>query len=129
MNFQDLFKDKAKRSFIIIGLICGGLSYWFQPYNERTVFGVDIYLLMGVLAFVASLLAGLTLRGAWFQISLLICAAFVTSDMGRVFFDVTFIDKSHHNLWPFEILFALGVIVPSSFAGVFIAHLIHKVRR
>ena len=126
MNLPDLLKDKTFRTTLIIGLVCGAISYWFQPYNERNLLGMDIYLLMGILAFTASALAMVINRGIWYQIPLFLGAGFLISVMGRIFYDVTFIDKTHHNLWPFEILFVLGIIVPTSFTGGFLAFLLKK---
>ena len=126
MNLPDLLMDKTFRTTLIIGLICGAISYWFQPYNERNVLGMDIYLFMGILALTASLLAMVMTRGIWYQIPLFLGVGFLISVMGRIFYDVTFIDKTHHNLWPFEILFVLGIIVPASFAGAFVASIFKK---
>lgn len=126
MNVSALLKDTSFQTSLIFGLIIGAISYWFQPYNDRTVLGIDLFLLMGVSTFVASLLAVFVNRGVWFQIPLFLCAGVLISVMGRIFYDITFIDKTHHNLWPFEILYVLGIILPASFAGVFIAFLLKK---
>lgn len=129
MVLKDLLKDRTIQLSIAAGLMGGALSYWFQPYNERLLLGVDIFLLMGILAFLASLGIGLARRAHWFQIAVFLCAGFVVSMLGRIFFDVIFIDKTHHNLWPFEVLYALGFLVPASLAGGLVAYLINRGRK
>ncbi len=129
MHLRELLKNKSILTSLITGLICGALSYWFQPYNDRFVLGMDIYILMGLLTFLASLLIGLAFIKPGFIVPLYLCVGFVASVMGRIFYDITFIEKSHHNLWPLEILFVLGVILPASLAGSLIAYLIYKLRR
>ncbi len=79
MVLKDLMKDRTIQLSIAAGLMGGALSYWFQPYNERLLLGVDIFLLMGILAFLASLGIGLARRAHWFQIAVFLCAGFVVS--------------------------------------------------
>jgi len=126
MKISGLLKDTSFQTSLIFGLICGAISYWFQPYNERKVLGIALFLLLGLLTFVASLPAVFVTRGVWFQIPLFLCAGVIISVMGRILYDVTFVDKTHHNLWPFEVLFVLGIILPASFVGVFMASLLKK---
>ncbi len=59
MALKGLIKDKTVQASVIAGIIGGAISYWFQPYNERQLLGMDIYLLMGILAIVASMGIGL----------------------------------------------------------------------
>ena len=51
-------KAKVKIWIIIVGLIIGGISYWFQPYNQTTVLGIHIYLILSVGAFLGALFPG-----------------------------------------------------------------------
>lgn len=128
MPLRDFLKDRTIQIALAAGIFGGAATYWFQPYNDRYLLGVDIYLLMAILALLFSLGVGLARRERWFQIAAFLCAGFVISFMGRIFYDITFIDKTHHNLWPFEILYALAIIVPSAAAGSLIAYLITKPR-
>jgi hypothetical protein len=34
-----------------VGIMVGGLSYWFNPYDELSLLGISIYKLMGAGAF------------------------------------------------------------------------------
>lgn len=126
MNLSALLKAPSFQTSLIFGLICGAIPHWFKPYNERTFTGIDLFLLMGVLTFVAPLLAVFVTRGVWIRIPFILCIGVLISVMGRIFYDVTFNDKTHHHLWPFEILVVLGIILPASFASAFIAFLLQK---
>jgi hypothetical protein len=39
----------------LVGIMVGGLSYWFNPYDELSLLGISIYKLMGAGAFLGSL--------------------------------------------------------------------------
>lgn len=129
MDIQELVKDKSTWTSLIIGVLCGGLSYWFQPYGDRFVLGINIYLLLGILTFTGALLTGLAFKKPGGHIPFFLCAGVLMAVMGRVFYDITFIDKTHHNLWPLEILFVLGVVVPATLAATALVYLILKMIR
>ena len=118
-------KKKMKLVSAIIGLICGALSYWFNPYNEMYVFGINIYFLMSSLAFLSAIFLGIIYREHIFRIPIYFCFGFVISALGRIFYDISN-DPSSHNLFPFEIMFILAVIVPTSFIGAYTVNFIKK---
>jgi hypothetical protein len=47
----------------------------------------------------------------------------------RIFYDVTFWDKTSHNLFPFELILYTIIIIPSAFTGSFLAYLIFPNKR
>jgi hypothetical protein len=44
-------KNKIVKLIILVGIMVGGLSYWFNPYDELSLLGISIYKLMGAGAF------------------------------------------------------------------------------
>jgi len=118
-------KNKTNIFSSIIGVVCGALSYWFNSYNEMYVGGINIYYLMGVLAFLSVVAIGFIYKKHVFSLPLYFCIGFLISVLGRIFFDISN-DPSSHNLFPFEIIFVLVIIVPSSFAGLFLINFINK---
>lgn len=83
---------------------------------------------MGVLSFLVPVLIGIFLKKLEFVFPPFYIIGFLISAMGRIIYDAI-LDSTSHNLWPFEIFFILGVIVPSSFAGAFVINLINKKRK
>lgn len=109
----------------IMGLICGALSYWFNAYNDKYVGEVNIYYLMSGLVFISIITIGFIYKNFVFRAPIYFCLGFMASVLARIFYD-TSIDPSAHNLLPFEIIFILLIIVPSSFAGSVFVRLINK---
>ncbi len=122
-------KSKARIVTTLTGAIIGGMAYWFQPYNQSTVLGINIWLIISVGAFVSSFLLQLFVNEKPAKIALLVSLGVALAVLARIIFDVTFRDSTSHNLAPFEIIICGIVTVPSAFVGVFLAHLIKKLKK
>lgn len=122
-------KSKAGIVTTLTGAIIGGMAYWFQPYNQSTVLGINIWLIIGIGAFIASFLLQLFVNEKPAKIALLVSLGVALAVLARIIFDVTFWDSTSHNLAPFEIIICGIVAVPSAFVGVFLAHLIKKLKK
>ena len=120
-------KNKIVILIIFVGIMAGGLSYWFNPYNELSLLGISIYKLMGAGAFLGSLSLTLILNEKPWKIALLITTGIIIGIMCRIIFD-GINDSSTHNLFPFEIIIALFVSVPSAFIGSYLSVLIKYVK-
>ena len=48
--------NKANIWVTLVGILIGAIAYWFQPYNQMTVLGIHIWLLMSSGALLGSLL-------------------------------------------------------------------------
>lgn len=120
-------KNKIVILIILVGIMAGGLSYWFNPYNELSLLGISIYKLMGAGAFLGSLSLTLILNEKPWKIALLITTGIIIGIMCRIIFD-GINDSSTHNLFPFEIIAALFISVPSAFIGSYLSVLIKYVK-
>jgi hypothetical protein len=83
----------------------GGLSYWFNPYDELSLLGISIYKLMGAGAFLGSLSLTLILNKRPWEIALLITTGIMISIMCRIILMVLMIKYTQS--FPFEIIAAL----------------------
>jgi|MDSY01.1.fsa_nt_gb hypothetical protein len=120
-------KKKIVLLIILVGIMAGGLSYWFNPYNEMSLFGISIYKLMSAGAFLGSLSLTLILNEKPWKIALLITSGIIIGIMCRIIFD-GINDSSTHNLFPFEIIIALFITVPSAFIGSYLSLLIKHLK-
>jgi hypothetical protein len=116
-------KNKIVKLIILVGIMVGGLSYWFNPYDELSLLGISIYKLMGAGAFLGSLSLTLILNKRPWEIAILITTGIMISIMCRIIFD-GINDPSTHNLFPFEIIAALFISVPSEFIGSYLSVLL-----
>ncbi len=121
-------KNKIVNLVILIGIIVGGLSYWFIPYGEMNLLGVHIYILMASGAFLGSLILNLLLNEKPWNIALLITAGVLVAVVCRIAFDIIK-DSSTHNLFPFEIIAVLFITVPSAFIGSYLSQLIKYIKK
>lgn len=119
-------EHKIGSSATLTGILIGGLAYWFQPYNQTTLLGVNIWLIMGIGAFLGALLLIIFLRGKPSKIALLVALGVVIAIFARILYDTLFWDSTSHNLAPFELLLAGFVTVPCAFTGVYLGVLINK---
>ncbi len=118
-------KNKMRLFSIIMGLICGALSYWFNAYNEMYVLGINIYILMGILSVLLAIFLGVRFKKEVYSIPLYYSFGFIIAVLGRIFFDIA-MDSSTHNLFPFEIVFVLVIIIPASYCGALFINFINK---
>lgn len=116
-------KNKAGIGITLVGLIIGGIAYWFQPYNQMTVLGLHIWLIMGVGAFLGSISLKLYLKEKPLKIALLVSLGVALAVLARIIFDVTFWDPTSHNLAPFEIIISGIITIPSAIAGGYLGRL------
>lgn len=119
-------EQKTRRIATLAGVAAGGLAYWFQPYNQMTLLGVNILVIMGIGAFLGALVILFFLTGKPSKIALMVVLGVIMAVFGRILFDTLFWDSTSHNLAPFEILIAIFVSVPSALAGSYLGLLLKK---
>lgn len=106
---------------ILIGVIIGAISYWFNPYNDLYFLGIHIWILMGVGAFLGAILSRLLFLTKTSKCALFLTLGILISVLLRIIYDITFWDPTSHNLAPFEIIIAALITLPASFLGSFLA--------
>ena len=119
-------ETKVKLGIIGVGLIIGGIAYWFQPYNQMTVLGLNIWLIMSIGSFIASAFIMLYLKEKPLKIALFVSLGVALAILARIIYDTIFWDSTSHNLSPFEIIIGGIVTIPSAIAGVYVGLLAKK---
>jgi hypothetical protein len=108
----------------VVGLFAVGLPYWAIPYNKVSLPNTLVRpeLLTIVLG---TLLLGL-FRSCRFRVAVLVVGTAVPAAvLARVIVECAK-DPTSHNLWPFEIVFAVGVGLLASLAGAAMAALVNR---
>lgn len=116
-------KNKVGIGITLVGLTIGGIAYWFQPYNQMTVLGLHIWLIMGIGAFLGSIVLILFLKGKPLKIAQFVTLGVALAVLARIIFDITFWDPTSHNLAPFEIIIAGIITFPSAIVGGYLGRL------
>jgi hypothetical protein len=119
-------KSKIGIVTILVGIIISGLAYWFHPYNQNTVFGINKWVIMGIGAFLGTLLLMVFLKEKPLKIALFVSLGVLLGVFARIIYDITLRDSTSHNLFPFEIIISSIVTVPCAFTGVYLGFLIKK---
>lgn len=114
---------------ILAGIMAGGIAYWFQPYNQSTMLGINIWLIMSTGVFITVFLLKLLSNDKPNKIALLVSSGVILAVFARIVYDVTFWDSTSHNLAPFEIVICAFVVLPVAFAGAYLPSLVKRLRQ
>jgi len=118
-------KTKSKIAVVLVGLIIGAIAFWFQPYSEINVLGLQSVIMSGG-AFLASFLLTTLLVKRPGQIAPWVSLGVGIAVILRIIYDVTFWDPTSHNLFPFVIIVCGIVTVPPAFVGAYLSLLIRN---
>ena len=120
-------KMKTAILIVLVGLILGGISYWIQPYSQIKILESNfIRIMWSAGPFFGALLLMFFLKEKPWRLALLISCGFLLAVFVRIVYDIIFIDPTHHNLAPFEIIICGIFVLPCSFAGAYLSVLIKK---
>jgi uncharacterized membrane protein YccC len=111
-------KIKIRIGITLVGLIIGGITYWFKPYGELGI--PEIVLPWSLGAFLGSLLLMLFVNEKPPKIALLVSLGIALAVLARIIYDTTFVDSTSHNMAPFEIIICGIITIPSAFAGAYL---------
>jgi uncharacterized membrane protein YfcA len=111
---------------LLAGLTIGALAYWFQPYNQTTVLGLNMWLIMAIGALLASALLIHYLDQKPPKIALRVTLGVLLAILARILYDTILWDPTSHNLAPLEIIFAGIATLPAAFAGAYLGVFIKK---
>jgi len=114
-------KTKLIILIILLGLIIGGISYWFQPYNQMQLIGGFIMIMRCTGFFLGALILMLFIKKEPFLISLFFTFGIMLAYFARFFYDVTFWDSTSHSLAGIEVIVVQFLTIPFVFAGSFFA--------
>ncbi len=112
---------RLKVAFVAVFLAVG-IPYWLVPYNKTLP---TVVIAIGLVALIAAG-AVLAFGGARFSSSFVVPGLAVpAAAMARIVVE-GFIDRTSHNLWPFEIVIAVGIGIPVALAGAALGRLLAK---
>lgn len=119
-------KNNESLWVIIVGMIVGGISYWFNEYNIMEIGGISIYWIIGVGSMFGSMLMGYKFKLKPAKSAKFISLGVMLSVLIRIIFDTAFVDSTSHNLAPFEVIIATAIAFPCALIGAYIAKLFNS---
>lgn len=120
-------KSKVRMGSMLVGLIVGGIAYWFESFVQTGI--PASFFIWSVGAFFGALLLMLFLNGKPPKIALLVALGIALAVLFRIIYDTTFVDSTSHNLAPFEFIICGIITIPSAFGGSYLGLLIKKFKK
>jgi hypothetical protein len=118
-------KNKLNFRLALLGLCIGALGYWFQAYNQTTLFGYSIWALMGGASFLGGFAFRLLFPAKAVQIGSWMVLGILSAVLLRIVYDSVFWDPTSHNLAPFELAFTGLITFPAAFFGGLLGQLVN----
>ena len=111
-------KTSSKIIILFFGFIVGAISNWPYPYTQLNLLDLKTWIMVGVGAFIVSLLSTLLFRKSPIVTAFFSSLGVLVAVLFRVIFDLIFVDYSTHNLVFFEIIVtAVQSFVPALIAA------------
>lgn len=105
-------------SLFIIGLafLLSTVSYLSIPYSEINMLEKGFILRWAISAVFIGFIGMVFKKKQPFNVSKLVTIGFIITVLVRLVYE-TIIDKTSHNLWPFEMLITMAITFPSALIG------------
>ena len=99
------------------GLVIGIFYAWFNAYDSPEVFGMNLRTMLMTACSIGAFLLVYFEKGKVVKIALLLTAGVCLAVVLRIVYDVLIVDKTSHNLAPFEVLIAGALALITSLIG------------
>lgn len=111
---------------VLLGFLVGAIGYWTVDFSESEAFSGVIYTVLGPGAFLGSVISGLVTKKQPAFNALNISLGVMLGMLSRIFADLI-MDPTSHNLFPFELMLGLVIVVPAAFFGSFLVYGIYYI--
>lgn len=106
---------------LILGFIVGAIGYWTADFSEEKALYESVFYIKAPGAFIAILIAGLLRKKEPAQNALRVTFGVMLGMLSRILFDMT-LDPGSHNLFPFELMIGLVIVMPTAFVGSYLIY-------
>ena len=99
----------------------GAFGYWTADFSESNALYNSVFYVKAPGTFLAMLLTGMIRKNQPAWNALMVSSGVMLGMLSRIFWDIM-LDPSSHNLFPFELMIGLVIILPVSFIGSYLIH-------
>lgn len=117
--FYRMKTKKINWLILILGFMVGALGYWTADFSEEGALYQSLYYIKAPGTLIAVILAGLIRKNEPALNALRVTFGVMLGMLSRIFFDMT-LDPGSHNLFPFELMIGLVIVMPVAFAGAYL---------
>lgn len=118
--------EKKHLPIIGLGFFVGAVGYWTADFSNDGEFSSVIYSFLGPGAFICAAISSFLRKKSPGFIALLISLGVMLGMLSKILFDLIR-NSSSHNLFPFELLLGLVIVIPAAFLGSFLVWGIIKI--
>ena len=118
-NVLSMWQSVSPAIVIIVSVCLAGMFYWSMPVSEIEKSSPLAWFAM---AFLAGIVAGTITDRDFSFTGLLVITGFALAIIIRIIYDISFVDKTSHNLFPIEVVMWTIMAAIPAFAGTLIAN-------
>ncbi len=106
---------------LVLGFLVGALGYWTADFSDERALYQSVYYIKAPGAFIAVIIAGLIRKNEPAQNALRVTFGVMLGMLSRIIFDIS-LDPSSHNLFPFELMIGMVIVMPVAFLGAYLIY-------
>lgn len=112
---------KTNSIILFLGFLVGALGYWTADFSEKDALYQSVFYIKAPGAFLVAVLAGFFRKNDPAMNALMVTFGLMLGMLSRIIFDIV-IDPSSHNLFPFELMIGLVIIMPVAFLASYLIY-------
>ncbi|MCU0400381.1 MAG: hypothetical protein MUE75_05110 [Algoriphagus sp.] len=114
-------RKKSNALPILLGVLIGAFGYWTADFSEENALYQSVFYIKAPGAILATLFVGVIRKNQPAWNALMVSLGVMLGMLSRIFTDMI-IDPSSHNLFPFELLIGLVIVLPATFVSAYLIH-------
>lgn len=107
--------------FLILGVLVGAFGYWRIDFLEDGALFQTVFYTLAPGAFLVALISGIIRKNQPAMNALIISLGVMLGKISRIGANLIQ-DPSSHNLFPFELMIGLVIVLPASFLGAYLVY-------
>lgn len=107
--------------FLIFGVLVGAFGYWRIDFLEDGALFQTVFYTLAPGAFLVALISGIIRKNQPAMNALIISLGVMLGMLSRIVSDILK-DPSSHNLFPFELMIGLVIVLPAAFLGTYLVY-------
>jgi hypothetical protein len=116
-----VMRKKSNLFVLLLGFLIGALGYWTADFSEERALYESVYYIKAPGAFLAVLIAGVFRKNQPSWNALMVSFGVMLGMLSRILVDIL-LDPTSHNLFPFELMIGLVIVLPVCFVGAYLIH-------
>ena len=114
-------RKKSNALPILLGVLIGAFGYWTADFSEKDALYQSVFYIKAPGSILVTLLVGIFKKNQPAWNALMVSFGVMLGMLTRIITDMV-IDPTSHNLFPFELLIGLVIVLPVTFVSAYLIH-------